>query len=159
MIFVHKNFVKICICTKKKMLWIRNFILLSKIREIDELISRKISQCGKVVKTHDHWFYDGKIILTIFTNSKQGSNFWYLPGWSTTRANIRNYLPGWLITRAIIEIICPGGQFLREIRCKKGRWLHEVVRILLLTNHLGKNEIIAPQELKIIARVASPLGQ
>ena len=31
--------------------------------------------------------------------------------------------------------------------------------ILLLTNHLGKNEIIAPQELKIIARVASPLGQ
>ena len=42
----------------------------------------------------------------------------------------------------------------------KSHWsITKVIRILLLTNHLGKNEIIAPQELKIIARVASPLGQ
>ena len=41
----------------------------------------------------------------------------------------------------------------------KIRWLSvSADNILLLTNHAGKNEIIAPKEL-IIAQVAKPRGQ
>ena len=46
----------------------------------------------------------------------------------------------------------------RELKSIRRNLFETIDTILLLTNHAGKNEIIAPKEL-IIAQVAKPRGQ
>ena len=120
-----------------------------------------------------------KLILTTLSNRTEGKNFWYFrpPGQekyscpSGTRARIV-FLPWWSRNRGqeyfsfdhqgkntILALVplgqeyfsCPGGQFfvkLFQLSCL----LLKVIRILLVTNHLGKNKIIAPKELNSCPR-------